>query len=310
MLRPGPDAPPGLRGTFALAAASDAAWRSRPGSASTRRPRRRPGGVRRDGRLDPAPDRGGRISGGRSPGRSPRWPRPRPSRRASGASSGSRSPGTCRSSSSGPAGTGGSATPATGAGPASGPGISRRMPSPETGAWRAAIEAWQAPILEDPDRPDWYKAALFNELYFLVDGGTFWEAGEVGGPEPDARRRRPVRPDRVLRLPVLRHGRRRLLRVVRDPRAVPGARAARDPRPAREVPVDDPAIVTIEATGAAGAAQGRRGPCPTTSAARPTTRSSARTGTASRTSTSGRTSAPKFVLQVWRDARGDPTTRP
>ena len=26
--------------------------------------------------------------------------------------------------------------------------------------------------------------ALFNELYFLVDGGTFWEAGEVGGPEP------------------------------------------------------------------------------------------------------------------------------
>jgi non-lysosomal glucosylceramidase len=50
--------------------------------------------------------------------------------------------------------------------------------------WRAAIEAWQAPILDDPDRPGWYKAALFNELYFLVDGGTFWEAGEVGAPEP------------------------------------------------------------------------------------------------------------------------------
>ena len=53
-----------------------------------------------------------------------------------------------------------------------------------TPAWRAAIDAWQAPILADPARPDWYKAALFNELYFLVDGGTFWEAGEVGGPEP------------------------------------------------------------------------------------------------------------------------------
>jgi non-lysosomal glucosylceramidase len=52
-------------------------------------------------------------------------------------------------------------------------------------AWRRAIEAWQAPVLEDPGRPDWYKAALFNELYFLVDGGTFWEAGEVGGPTPD-----------------------------------------------------------------------------------------------------------------------------
>ena len=51
-------------------------------------------------------------------------------------------------------------------------------------AWRAAIETWQAPYLDDVQRPDWYTAALFNELYFLVDGGTFWEAGEVGGPEP------------------------------------------------------------------------------------------------------------------------------
>jgi non-lysosomal glucosylceramidase len=52
-------------------------------------------------------------------------------------------------------------------------------------AWRAAIEKWQRPVLASADRPDWYKAALFNELYFLVDGGTFWEAGEVDGPEPD-----------------------------------------------------------------------------------------------------------------------------
>jgi non-lysosomal glucosylceramidase len=51
-------------------------------------------------------------------------------------------------------------------------------------AWRRAIERWQAPVLDDPERPDWYKAALFNELYFVVDGGTFWEAGEVGGEEP------------------------------------------------------------------------------------------------------------------------------
>jgi non-lysosomal glucosylceramidase len=54
----------------------------------------------------------------------------------------------------------------------------------EAPAWRRAIEAWQGPYLDDPDRPDWYTAALFNELYFLVDGGTFWEAGEVGGPVP------------------------------------------------------------------------------------------------------------------------------
>lgn len=47
--------------------------------------------------------------------------------------------------------------------------------------WRAEIVGWQAPILADPDRPDWYKTALFNELYYLVDGGAAWEAGS---PDP------------------------------------------------------------------------------------------------------------------------------
>jgi non-lysosomal glucosylceramidase len=50
--------------------------------------------------------------------------------------------------------------------------------------WSSAIDAWQAPILADPARPDWYKGALFNELYFLVDGGTVWTDGEpFRGPE-------------------------------------------------------------------------------------------------------------------------------
>jgi len=53
----------------------------------------------------------------------------------------------------------------------------RQMP-----AWRASIERWQAPVLEATDRPEWYKAALFNELYFLVDGGTFWPDGPVDAP--------------------------------------------------------------------------------------------------------------------------------
>jgi non-lysosomal glucosylceramidase len=56
----------------------------------------------------------------------------------------------------------------------------------EAATWRAAIEAWQRPIIDDDvDRPAWYRAALFNELYFLVDGGTFWEAGELDRPLPD-----------------------------------------------------------------------------------------------------------------------------
>ncbi len=56
----------------------------------------------------------------------------------------------------------------------------------EAPRWRDAIETWQRPVLESDSRPDWYKSALFNELYFLVDGGSFWEAGEVDGPVPDA----------------------------------------------------------------------------------------------------------------------------
>uniref|UniRef100_A0A8C9VF78 Non-lysosomal glucosylceramidase n=1 Tax=Scleropages formosus TaxID=113540 RepID=A0A8C9VF78_SCLFO len=40
--------------------------------------------------------------------------------------------------------------------------------------WETRIEAWQTPILEDSSLPSWYKSALFNELYFLVDGGTVW----------------------------------------------------------------------------------------------------------------------------------------
>jgi non-lysosomal glucosylceramidase len=53
--------------------------------------------------------------------------------------------------------------------------------------WSSAIDAWQAPILADPARPDWYKGALFNELYFLVDGGTVWTDGDpFHGPAPAA----------------------------------------------------------------------------------------------------------------------------
>lgn len=40
--------------------------------------------------------------------------------------------------------------------------------------WEKKIEAWQKPILTDLELPDWYKCALFNELYYLVDGGTIW----------------------------------------------------------------------------------------------------------------------------------------
>lgn len=41
-------------------------------------------------------------------------------------------------------------------------------------SWESKIEAWQNPILSDNTLPDWFKSALFNELYFISDGGTIW----------------------------------------------------------------------------------------------------------------------------------------
>jgi non-lysosomal glucosylceramidase len=43
-------------------------------------------------------------------------------------------------------------------------------------AWQQQIQTWQAPILQRDDLPDWFKMALFNELYDLTDGGTLWSA--------------------------------------------------------------------------------------------------------------------------------------
>lgn len=40
--------------------------------------------------------------------------------------------------------------------------------------WEKSIEEWQNPILQDSSLPSWYKSALFNELYFVTDGGTVW----------------------------------------------------------------------------------------------------------------------------------------
>jgi non-lysosomal glucosylceramidase len=53
-------------------------------------------------------------------------------------------------------------------------------------AWIKAIEKWQKTILEDPKLPDWYKSALFNELYYITHGGSFW--GYPAKEKPDANR--------------------------------------------------------------------------------------------------------------------------
>ncbi|KAF0909315.1 hypothetical protein E2562_034955 [Oryza meyeriana var. granulata] len=40
--------------------------------------------------------------------------------------------------------------------------------------WEEEIDKWQSSILHDERLPEWYKVTVFNELYFLVAGGTVW----------------------------------------------------------------------------------------------------------------------------------------
>jgi non-lysosomal glucosylceramidase len=48
--------------------------------------------------------------------------------------------------------------------------------------WQAQIMQWQQPILERSDLDDWFKMALFNELYDLTDGGALWTAASPIDP--------------------------------------------------------------------------------------------------------------------------------
>jgi len=48
--------------------------------------------------------------------------------------------------------------------------------------WSAQIDAWMRPYMEDRRTPDWYKTALLNELYYLLDSGMAWENGQPGKP--------------------------------------------------------------------------------------------------------------------------------
>ena len=52
-------------------------------------------------------------------------------------------------------------------------------------AWSDAIDSWQAPYVNDESKPLWYRGMLFNELYVLADGGSFW--GRALGENPKTR---------------------------------------------------------------------------------------------------------------------------
>jgi non-lysosomal glucosylceramidase len=40
--------------------------------------------------------------------------------------------------------------------------------------WSDEIDAWQAPYVSDESKRLWYRGQLFNEMYILTDGGSFW----------------------------------------------------------------------------------------------------------------------------------------
>ena len=199
---------------------------------------------------------------------------------------------------------GGSATPATGAGPALRACDLATHALEQTPAWRAAIEAWQAP---DPRRP---RPAR------LVQGGPLQRAvlprrrrhrsgrpARSDGPEPDRTTTRPVRAARVPRLPVLRHGRRRLLRVVRDPASCSrSSRCAGSATCSRRSRSTTPRSSRSRRPALRAPAQGRRHGAPRRRRAGRRPVLPAQPVPRSRTSATGRTSGPKFVLQVWRDA--------
>lgn len=50
------------------------------------------------------------------------------------------------------------------------------------------VDQWQSEILQDEKLPDWYKSAIFNELYFIADGGSLWitvdEDDEMSANDP------------------------------------------------------------------------------------------------------------------------------
>lgn len=49
-------------------------------------------------------------------------------------------------------------------------------------SWQKQVQAWQQPIIDRADLPDWFKMALFNELYDLTSGGTLWSAADERDP--------------------------------------------------------------------------------------------------------------------------------
>uniref|UniRef100_T1JDY2 Non-lysosomal glucosylceramidase n=1 Tax=Strigamia maritima TaxID=126957 RepID=T1JDY2_STRMM len=61
--------------------------------------------------------------------------------------------------------------------------------------WENLIEEWQNPILNNSSLPNWYKSALFNELYYISDGGSVWLKSNAQSISQKESLRGDVRPE-------------------------------------------------------------------------------------------------------------------
>ena len=50
--------------------------------------------------------------------------------------------------------------------------------------WEKSLDDWQMPVMTDESLPLWYRQMLFNETYYLVDGGTIWTDGREDAADP------------------------------------------------------------------------------------------------------------------------------
>ncbi|HEX7894723.1 MAG TPA: GH116 family glycosyl-hydrolase, partial [Terriglobales bacterium] len=52
--------------------------------------------------------------------------------------------------------------------------------------WSDEIDAWQAKYVSDESKPLWFRGELFNEMYILADGGSFWGRPVDSSPQTPA----------------------------------------------------------------------------------------------------------------------------
>jgi hypothetical protein len=210
------------------------------------------------------------------------WPPPQPWDPGSAGPSASRSPGTCRWSSSGPDGAGGSATPATGAGAACVPGTwpATRSRRRRHGGRRSRPGRHRSSRTRSGPTGTPWRCSTSSTSWSTV--GRSGRPARSVGPNRHLIRSGASRSSSAL---ITRSTTRWTSTSTRPSRSWSCTPSSSSRGSATCSPRSPSTIRTCGPWRRRGSTRHGRsvGPCPTTSAARPTTPSTSRTGTASRT---------------------------